>query len=231
MDHIHNHCEGMIRNADDVYCPLQGWWRTWQMPPQTYGSDLWTWPCVQCWRVCCQTTICNHWICLWQEQGTDPAKVSPVHKMPPSWDTNTDPEVPWHGHISITIFSVTFILHYTSPWTAQGHGVHMEWIIAESLWHQEMPCLPIHYPIVIWQLQAHQHSDWCLMERLWCHSTPKMATQNPLPKEPLWPYSSAMLTETVKCSSASLVWNLAAAPVCLPRMLLNLQNYNVTIKD
>ena len=40
------------------------------MPPQADGSSLWSWPCVQWWKVFCQTTISDFlWMYIWQGWG------------------------------------------------------------------------------------------------------------------------------------------------------------------
>ena len=97
------------------------------------------------------TTICELLQMCHDKDGThpNPAKVSAVHNMPPLETNSSRNSLVWsHSYLHLCHL---FQNHWSSIGTAQKRQrVHIEWIMPESFWHQEIFGLYRNYPKVLW---------------------------------------------------------------------------------
>ena len=208
----------------------------------------------------CHKTAINKifWLDLWQGWCTPRPLQGHCHSQHASpRDTLSTAEVPWHGHIPVSLCALSLLLYCTPPWPAkEGCWVHLEWNIPRCLWLSQEPSMFWHHFVLLWCLQASHHSSWCLQERPWsCPSTRWMpcclCIQSADPTKQCYAKIEHELLTCIfgtghfctyvfgceftiesnhKPLEQTMLKNLADAPAHLQRMLLCLQDYNIHIK-
>ena len=137
MDQILEWWEGVIGIADDVIIHRcddeEHVWHLYTLMQVTTEHGL-----VINGKKCAvkQPLIKFFWLDLWQGWHTPRPLQGCHHSQHASpRDTLSTADVPWHGHIPVSLCTLSLLLYSAPPWPAkEGCWVHLEWNISRCLW-------------------------------------------------------------------------------------------------